>query len=175
MPDAEAFKLVDALTIEAWVKLINRDSGLSIFMRGDDRPGLDPYFLGVGEGRITFGISDASDSDFVATPLPMNQWKHVAGTFDASTGLLKVYLDGVPAAEKHTDRRPARDLDPAFSPGLGIGNVNGSWINFPWDGWLDEVSLYNRALSDGEILAIYQAGTAGKCAGTTAASNPAGF
>src|SRR5262249_7239794 len=54
----------------------------------------------------------------------------------------------------------------AFSPGLGIGNVNGSLVNFPWDGWLDELSLYNRALTDGEILAIYQAGAAGKCANT---------
>ena len=32
-----------------------------------------------------------------------------------------------------------------------------------FDGLIDEVGVYNRALSDGEIAAIYNAGSAGKC------------
>src|SRR5262249_16307492 len=142
--DDEAFKLVEALSIETWVKLVNRNSGgLTIFMRGDDRPGLDPYFLGVDQGQIIFGISATHEPPSVSAPFPIDQWKYVAGTFDASTGSLKLYLDGQLAAQAQTTRRPARDLDARFSPGLGIGNVNGSSVNFPWDGWIDEVSLYN--------------------------------
>jgi hypothetical protein len=166
VPDNDAFKLVDALTIEAWVKLINRVDGLSLMMRGDDRPGLDPYFMGVGGGNLDFGISDEVDSDYVSTPMLLNQWIHVAGTFDAASGSIKLYVDGELKAQKTTTRRPARDLNPNFSPGLGIGNVQGSWINFPWDGWLDEVSLYNRALTAEEVAGIYQAGAGGKCVGS---------
>jgi hypothetical protein len=33
----------------------------------------------------------------------------------------------------------------------------------PWIGALDEVEVYNRALSTNELNAIYSAGTAGKC------------
>src|SRR5258707_136264 len=78
-----------------------------------------------------------------------------------------------PAAQARADLQPparatahgrlARALDPSFSPGLDIGNVNGSWINFPWDGWIDEIALYNRALSDAEVLAVFNAGQNGKC------------
>jgi hypothetical protein len=162
VPDDESFKLVEALSIEGWVKLANPAFGL-VLMRGDDRPGLDPYFLGVNPGVISFGISDNVDSAVVSAPFPTGEWKHVAGTFEASTGLLKLYLDGALVTQMHTTRRPARELDDQSNPGLGIGNVSGSSINFPWDGWIDEVTLYNRALSDGEILSIYHAGSAGKC------------
>ncbi len=41
------------------------------------------------------------------------------------------------------------------------GHSFDSWRTF--NGLIDEFSLYNRALSDSEILAIFQAGSAGKC------------
>ena len=39
---------------------------------------------------------------------------------------------------------------------------------FHFNGSMDEVSLYNRALSAVEVQAIYNAGAAGKCSGPTA-------
>jgi hypothetical protein len=51
---------------------------------------------------------------------------------------------------------------------VGIGGVIGhggpGQVGAPFGGSIDEVSLYSRALSAAEILAIYNAGTAGKCA-----------
>jgi len=47
--------------------------------------------------------------------------------------------------------------------GIGIGNVNDGGNNFPFIGDIDEISLYARALSAGDIQAIYNAGSAGKC------------
>ncbi|HYG36409.1 MAG TPA: LamG-like jellyroll fold domain-containing protein, partial [Clostridia bacterium] len=41
-------------------------------------------------------------------------------------------------------------------------NTPGGW--FPFGGLIDEASIYNRALSAAEIKAIYNAGSAGKCA-----------
>jgi hypothetical protein len=35
--------------------------------------------------------------------------------------------------------------------------------NQPWQGCIDEVEMFNRALSAGEVSAIYAAGSAGKC------------
>lgn len=49
---------------------------------------------------------------------------------------------------------------PAANAPLSIGNAEG---NFFFDGMLDEVRIYNRALSASEIQAIYQAGTNGMC------------
>ena len=47
-----------------------------------------------------------------------------------------------------------------MSPGLGIGNVNDGGNNFPFVGDLDEVGLYNRALSAEEVNAIYSENSA---------------
>ena len=50
-------------------------------------------------------------------------------------------------------------------PSKNLGNTYGSvWSEYgPFQGLVDEVSLYNRALTTNEIIAIYNAGSAGKC------------
>ncbi|MBA3712023.1 MAG: hypothetical protein H0W76_06180 [Pyrinomonadaceae bacterium] len=50
---------------------------------------------------------------------------------------------------------------------FGIGGAHDSLFNppisNPFDGLIDELSIYRRALSDTEIQAIYNVGSAGKC------------
>jgi len=46
-------------------------------------------------------------------------------------------------------------LQPDQSPGVGIGNLNDGGNNFPFIGDIDEVGLYDRALSEAEVNAIY--------------------
>jgi len=105
-------------------------------------------------------------------PLPTGQWKHVAATLEGATGDMKLYVDGVLAAQTNTTVRPVGDLDPAYAPGLGIGGHSGTYGYFPFDGMIDEISLYSRALEPGEIQAIYTAGSAGKCAPTVVPGVP---
>ena len=90
--------------------------------------------------------------------VPINTWTFVTLTFDGTNA--KTYLNGV----------LARD----------VGNLNGSLITSTgpfrigdrtapnslqtgFNGLIDEVDFYNRALSNTEIQAIYNAGSAGKC------------
>jgi Concanavalin A-like lectin/glucanases superfamily len=74
------------------------------------------------------------------------------------------YTNAVVAAETSTTVRPLSALDPDFQPGLGIGNHSSQPgpFNYPFRGLIDELSVYNRALSPTEIQAIYGAGSAGK-------------
>jgi len=91
--------------------------------------------------------------------VPLNQWTHVAGTYDGSG--LRVYLNGV------------LDASGAYANGifpgtidLGIGGVVGAAnpgdVISQFSGQIDEPSIYNRALSATEIQTIYNAGGAGK-------------
>jgi hypothetical protein len=41
------------------------------------------------------------------------------------------------------------------SPGVSIGNVNDGGNNFPFIGEIDEMALYDRALTADEVNAIY--------------------
>jgi len=177
IPDQPAYILTNSLSIEGWVR--PRGDGYGIFWRGDNRPGLDPYFLSMqGNNNLRFYIEDESgNSAMVGTYLTYNQWTHVAATLDGSTGTMSLYTNGVLADQTVTDVRPFGNLIPEDSPGVGIGNVNDGFNNFPFIGDIDEISLYNRALASNEIVSIYNAGSAGKCpvVAPTCASAPSGL
>jgi hypothetical protein len=56
---------------------------------------------------------------------------------------------------------------------ISIGSEDGRTVcgdcvgNRYFNGAIDEPSIYNRALTASEVLAIYQAGSAGKCSAST--------
>ncbi|HEY5298986.1 MAG TPA: S8 family serine peptidase [Verrucomicrobiae bacterium] len=169
--DSADLKLSNSLSIDAWVNpsAFTRNQSQILF-RGDTRNCLDPYTLGDNDANVVnggawFHVADTSAGCGVdaVTPslLPLNQWTHVAGTFDGNTGIMRVYTNGVLAVEQQSDERPFGDLDPNSSPNVVIGNINGNFDeNF--DGLIDEVSIYKRALSASEVAAIAQNGSAGK-------------
>src|SRR5262249_9745136 len=100
--------------------------------------------------------------------LPTSQWKHVAATLEGSSGTLRLFIDGAMVAQTITAIRPLYELDPNYGPGLGIGGHSGDYGFFPFNGMIDEISLYSRALSPAEIQAIYGAGSGGKCVAPSA-------
>jgi Concanavalin A-like lectin/glucanases superfamily len=76
----------------------------------------------------------------------------VTGTLDGSTGEMRLYFNGIMVAQDFTAIRPFGPLS-GSNPGIGIGNVPGV-NNFPFAGAIDEVVLYNRALSPQEVLTL---------------------
>lgn len=77
---------------------------------------------------------------------------------------MRLYVNGSIVAETITVIRPFRELDPNYNPGVGIGNTQGnSSYNHPFHGIIDELSVYDRALSENEIKAIFKVGNSGKC------------
>ena len=72
------------------------------------------------------------------------------------------HLNGTCIATNYTQVSPYQNLDPALSPGAAIGGR----CRFDWtesfSGYMDEITVYARALTDPEIFAIAQAGTAGQ-------------
>lgn len=155
IPDQPGFALTQSLSLECWIR--PRGNGYMIFFRGDHRPGLDPYHLSLdGNLNLEFGIcAGDGTSATVHTPVGLGAWIHVAGVLDDSTGTMSLYTNGVLAAQMVTSARPFGPLLANESPGIGIGNVNDGGNNFPFIGEIDEMALYNRALSEDEIKASY--------------------
>ena len=156
IPDQPAFALTKSLTVEGWIR--PRGNGYAIFFRGDHRPGLDPYCLSLdGNMNLTFSIcgGDNSIAASVKTRVGQGMWIHVAGVLDDDAGTISLYTNGVLAAQLATTVRPFGALLPDQSPGIGIGNVNDSGNNFPFIGDIDELGLYDRALSADEVNALY--------------------
>ena len=83
-----------------------------------------------------------------------NQWHHIAVTADGST--FRIYVNG------HEKGFVAGTLGGQNNVPLTIGDVCPG-VTDPFHGFLDEVTIVNRALTADEIAAIYNSGGAGNC------------
>ncbi len=124
------------------------------------------YILGrnpMGEDLVRlnrFLLRDAYPTDFSATVFPqLNDWFHVAYTFDGLTQVQALYVNGVLVNSGFVNKSIAYDAHPVL---LGADDNAGS-PGFFYQGRIDEMSIYDRALTGMEIQAIYQADGGGKC------------
>ena len=89
--------------------------------------------------------------------IPLNAWTHVAMTFDSSNGQYALYVNGKSVASTTNTGALFNS-----SHNVQIGRED-SYIGRLFDGLIDEVEVYSRALSATDLLAIYNAGAAGRC------------
>ena len=84
--------------------------------------------------------------DYMVSNIEVDQWHHVALTYDAAAGVLKGYLDG---RETHLfTLGPGTTLQSYAGFNLGTYRAaDGRW--FP--GWIDEVTLWQRTLSPAAV------------------------
>jgi DNA-binding beta-propeller fold protein YncE len=174
--DSSSLAFTASFTIEGWIKvnaLPSSGNHAEIMFRGADG-NASPYYLSVeSDGTLQFRVTPSGDNgSALKAPISTGQWMHVAATLDDATGLMSVYVNGSLVAQTTTDVRPFATLPSSGSPGVGIGNANGTSTNSPFNGLIDELSVYSRALTTGEVLGIYKAGSSGKVASPIAVSNP---
>ncbi len=101
---------------------------------------------GLGLERRVDGVQDVALTYTALTP---GTWHHVAATYDGTTA--RIYVDGV----QQTSRVLTSSL-PDTSAALRVGAWPFDYVEYAGD--LDEVALYERALSAEEIVAHHQAG-----------------
>ena len=80
-----------------------------------------------------------------------DKWHHVTFTRETTVGESRLYTDGI--EQNRTNITANMDN---VNVALLVGMRNGA--AHPWNGQIDEVRLYNRALSAGEINKLYQMG-----------------
>ncbi len=164
--DGVDFQLTQSLTIEACVNIDNlpttRFELRQILFRGDDRGGLDPYYLAVmGNGTDTTlgrfyidpvtGVPNSHEAVHVDITGLSGQWLHLAGVLDHANNTMTAYLNGVAGATLTTTTRPGAALLTGSRPGVSIGSLQtGSGQNI--DGLIDEVRLSDTALTPSEFL-----------------------
>lgn len=85
-------------------------------------------------------------------------WAHVAATWDRA-GSLKIYVDGQEVASRDLTSYDFSNHTPTIQRFGQTGNMDPARS---WDGRMDEVTVYDRALTQQEIEAIYNAGATGK-------------
>ncbi len=86
--------------------------------------------------------------------IPLNQWVFVAGVMDGNNKLKKFFVNGnlVNTYTYNCSIPIANDWDT-----IGIAAANGWGPYWPFNGLIDELRIYTRALSDSEIKVLYEA------------------
>ncbi|HVM62953.1 MAG TPA: LamG domain-containing protein [Verrucomicrobiae bacterium] len=151
------------ISIDAWVNPTTYGHGRSILQKRSasnvggftfettDAPfgptnGL-AFVIWVGGTQITLQTPD----DVMTT----GAWQHVAATYDGAN--MRIYINGTQQASMAATGAIDAVTDSLVS---GDNVVNPSDA---WQGLIDEIQLFSRALSSNEVVAIFNAGTAGEC------------
>ncbi len=148
------------ITVNAWVY---RNSSSDLFILGKwlfsapDANGR-AYALSMASNKAKFWISsdgtDANTSSVVSTvSLALNQWYMVTGTFNGT--LMSIYVNGVlNGTTAKVSNISNETLVPTF---VGVQNGGATLFSY-WNGSIDEIGIWNRSLSSGEVLLLYNNG-----------------
>lgn len=153
--DNSTLDLTDSGTLMAWIRpesIAGISNWNGIIHKGDQTDFSDEaYFLQFNGWRNLIGGGHNGTSNVYitgSTTFNADQWYHTAITWDGS-GLV-LYVNG------NIDASSSAVLVNRNSSGnLQIGSQFTSGSDYFFDGIIDEVALYNRALSSGEIQSIY--------------------
>ena len=150
--------LSNAFTEECWIYPLVSDDSFHGFLGYQSDPNVSiyrsPSLWVYQQTEIHAGFGDGTNWDSLVTGpvLVPGAWNHVAASFDGTSYVIYVNGSLIYATTSYAGKIPYP------TPVRNIGRVD----NY-FNGEVDEVSLYNRALSPDEIAGIYLAGSYGIC------------
>ena len=144
--DAGSLDLTTGMTLEAWVRptttmgtswraiiLKERSGGLCYSLYGNTSARYPGTYINTGGNDLNVQGS---------ATIPRNSWTHLAATYDGTT--LRLYVN---AALVRSATVGGALVTSSGVLRIGGNSVWGEWFN----GYIDEVRIYNRALSASEI------------------------
>jgi hypothetical protein len=166
IPNSSWMNPTGAFSVEAWIKASRQQFSADQYFLVVDKShacgdGTGWVLLGTPNGTMEFAFGKGGSPGAASFPNVISsssvlddQWHHVVGVFTGSQ--LAIYQDGVLANAVGVSDFPAPN-----SRDVEIGRWCGSFDR-AFHGLIDEVSYYNRALTDAEIAGLYRADAAGK-------------
>jgi hypothetical protein len=142
LPTTDSVSLSTAFTFEAWIR--PSANGWGDLWVQNPNEGLVLYSLSIspaGTLYLAASLGTGWYPMFTSVAVPLNSWTHVAATYDGTR--LRMYFDGVEVASRAAHGSLAATAQP-----IDIGRG--------FHGSIDEVRIYNRALTPNEIIADRQ-------------------
>ncbi len=157
--NSECLNTINALTISAWVNSQNTQSctgGTYILRIENGNPTVSGGSYGLwwhSCNTLYFFLREPDDSGYVTQDvhptISRNDWHYIAATFDGSTQIASVYVDGVMKASSNVGISSIyTSLTTNFIFGYGSAG-------YYFNGTIDDVAIWNRSLSPSEISKLY--------------------
>jgi hypothetical protein len=162
VPHSASLNVGNQITVEFWMKttytgrwvaITKTDGCGSTGWQSEQTPHIpNPSAIGWGVGH---GSCWTIAGPNVTTSISDGLWHHVVGTYDRTLGEIKIYadgrLEGIVAGSEH------QNLPLDNNEALWFGAPKwASWAGQRYQGVLDEIRIYNRVLSEAEVLARCQ-------------------
>lgn len=180
IPYNPSFNFTD-FTISTWVKRASAGSTISPqplsiirrFQYGYNNPSGESWILEIAHGTSSNGsilygtVIEQSPSpapNFYSQSsqiIPLNQWCHVIMTFSQNTNTIKLFINNQLVG---TATDPSININTIGNSGISIGlsdQANGHWG--PFDGCIDDIGIWNRALTQAEIATLYNGTNPSTC------------
>ena len=148
--DAASLDLINAMTLTAWVRptSVNGDWRTIVLKERGTTSLAYSLYAADGGDQPPAAYANIGGTDRVvrgASTLPLNQWTHVAVTYDGTT--LRFYLNGLQAGMTNVTGNLSVSGNPLVVGGNGVW---GEWFS----GTIDEVRVYNSAISPTDIQSV---------------------
>jgi len=166
-------------SISAWIKPTSFSNVFTIFDKNNVQ-GVSPekeYGFWIGtDGKMYFVLYDEDGSNWILQKaddaLSTDEWTHVCATYDATeaTSGIIIYANGAPVdmtpntVGSYTAMHPT-DID------VNIGRLYSDSPAYVSEGFIDEVALYDKKLSSGEVTELYNDGLTLDLSSFSAVSN----
>jgi len=161
------FEHSDAFSFSMWMKIPDQGTTWRIlFSNTEGASGYQGYQVGMYDGTIRWNIQNTWNSSgngvgvYGGTNVDDNSWKHIVCTYDGSgtNSGMKIYVNGSSQSTSAYPGSSTLTTSIISSADLRIGEGFGTgyyWTN----GWIDEFSIWNFALSSDQVTTIYNSGT----------------
>lgn len=151
VPNSPDLNPTSAITIAAWINWHSFTTTWPPIVKKHSETPFYGYSLEMGANSTVHLSLETDGPERLVTDLvqiPKDEWHFIVGVYDGSTGNL--YVDGTPETPKSVS---GSILHSSTHLNIGHDSVNPSRY---FDGVIDEVRIYNRALTSAEIEYLYQ-------------------
>jgi len=140
------------ITYSLWINIPALPGASQVILWDDDsNGGGDSWFQLMSDGTIQtqrggdgFGVFNSN------TPIVPGEWTHITFVSDEKNDKKTIYLNGEPDGDSGGTVTTRTNVSHVV---LGVGHDGNAFISLSYfNGAIDEVIIYNRALSDEEIL-----------------------
>jgi hypothetical protein len=162
VPDNQALRLNNTdFTLNAWIKLVSYNSsyGSSILSKRTTGANNGWIWSVIGNaanpvGAVTYGPGGGSFDAFGDKIITLGSWHMVTSVYNLASGQLKIYVDGILDNTTSGILTASASITSMLYIGMDAPNLNDNGYFF--QGSMDDIRIYSRAISASEIQKLYR-------------------
>jgi hypothetical protein len=155
--DVDVETMGDGLTVEVWVNWAgtNGDWQGLVTRRASWGATTMMWQLEHGQGGDGVSFTRSGSSSTARAPLTLNQWTHIAATYNKHTGTIRIYRNGELYNTAGSPFTYGTGTDVPLKLGANDFNMTTGLASSFFNGVLDDVRIYNYARSTEQIAHAY--------------------